>query len=387
MADTSITGLNAGATLHSDDWLVYVDTHDTSMSVNGTDKKLSPAVLLAGLGAGTVTTVSVASANGLAGTVANATTTPAITLSTTITGLLKGDGTAISAATANTDYQSPITLTTTGSSGAATFTGNTLNVPQYSGGNGTGTVTTVSVASANGLAGTVANATTTPAITLSTTITGLLKGDGTAISAATANTDYQSPITLTTTGSSGAATFTGNTLNVPQYSGGNGTGTVTTVSVASANGLAGTVANATTTPAITLSTTITGLLKGDGTAISAATANTDYQSPITLTTTGSSGAATFTGNTLNIPQYSGGNGGGSVTSVAMTGDGTVFASSVSGSPITTSGTLAPRWPPRRRTWSWPGRPRAMRRRRRSAPWPWRTCPRSRCPSAGPARPP
>ena len=89
-----------------------------------------------------------------------------------------------------------------------------------------------------------------------------------------------------------------------------GSGTVTTVSVVSANGLAGTVANATTTPAITLSTTITGLLKGNGTAISSATAGTDYQAPITLTTTGSSGAATFVGNTLNIPQYTGGGGGG-----------------------------------------------------------------------------
>ena len=35
-------------------------------------------------------------------------------------------------------------------------------------------------------------------------------------------------------------------------------------------------------------------------------AGTDYQAPITLTTTGSSGAATFSSNTLNIPQYSGG---------------------------------------------------------------------------------
>lgn len=58
-----------------------------------------------------------------------------------------------------------------------------------------------------------------------------------------------------------------------------GTGTVTTVSVVSANGFAGTVATATTTPAITLTTTITGLLKGNGTAISAATAGTDYLSP------------------------------------------------------------------------------------------------------------
>lgn len=54
--------------------------------------------------AGTVTSVSVVSANGFAGTVATATTTPAITLTTTITGLLKGNGTAISAAVANTDY-------------------------------------------------------------------------------------------------------------------------------------------------------------------------------------------------------------------------------------------------------------------------------------------
>ena len=83
------------------------------------------------------------------------------------------------------------------------------------------------------------------------------------------------------------------------------TGSLTSVSVVSANGFAGTVANPTTTPAITLSTTVTGLLKGNGTAISAATANTDYQSPITLTTTGTSGAATFTSNTLNIPQYAG----------------------------------------------------------------------------------
>jgi hypothetical protein len=53
--------------------------------------------------------------------------------------------------------------------------------------------------------------------------------------------------------------------------GGGGSGTVTTASVVSANGLAGTVANPTTTPAITLSTSVNGFLKGNGTAISAAT--------------------------------------------------------------------------------------------------------------------
>ncbi len=60
-----------------------------------------------GAGAGTVTTISVTSANGLAGTVANPTTTPAITLTTSITGMLKGNGTAISAGTAGTDYLTP----------------------------------------------------------------------------------------------------------------------------------------------------------------------------------------------------------------------------------------------------------------------------------------
>lgn len=54
---------------------------------------------------------------------------------------------------------------------------------------------------------------------------------------------------------------------------------------------------------------------------------------LTLTTTGSSGAATLVGSTLNIPNYSGGSG--SVTSVA-TNDGT----GINGGTITTSGTLA-----------------------------------------------
>lgn len=56
-------------------------------------------------------------------------------------------------------------------------------------------------------------------------------------------------------------------------------GTVTSASVVSANGFAGTVATDTTTPAITISTSITGLLKGNGTAISAATSGTDYVVP------------------------------------------------------------------------------------------------------------
>ena len=56
-------------------------------------------------------------------------------------------------------------------------------------------------------------------------------------------------------------------------------GTVNDVSVVSANGFAWTVANASTSHDITLTTSITGIIKGNGTAISAATAWTDYLAP------------------------------------------------------------------------------------------------------------
>ena len=90
---------------------------DGELAINTLDEKLyfknsagtvkllaSSAAVLAD---GTVTSASVVSANGFAGTVATATTTPAITLSTSVTGIIKGDGTALSAAVAGTDYVTP----------------------------------------------------------------------------------------------------------------------------------------------------------------------------------------------------------------------------------------------------------------------------------------
>jgi hypothetical protein len=121
-------------------------------------------------------------------------------------------------------------------------------------------------------------------------------------------------------------------------------GTVTSVSVVSANGFSGTVATSTTTPAITLSTSVSGLLKGNGTAISAAVSGTDY-APATsgasiLYGNGAGGfsnvdigsGVSFIGGTLSATGA-----GGTVTSVAATVPAFL---SVSGSPITTSGTLA-----------------------------------------------
>lgn len=114
----------------------------------------------------------------------------------------------------------------------------------------------------------------------------IVKGNASGTGATTlqsANTASSTTFTLPgVDGTSGQFLSTDGSGNLTFTSG--GTGSVTTVSVVSANGLAGTVANATTTPAITLSTSITGVLKGNGTAISAATAGTDYVAPGTATT-------------------------------------------------------------------------------------------------------
>lgn len=78
--------------------------------------------VLTGTAAGTVTAVSVANANGFAGTSSGG-ATPALTLSTTINGVLKGNGTAISAATAGTDYSAGTSALATGIVKSTTGTG------------------------------------------------------------------------------------------------------------------------------------------------------------------------------------------------------------------------------------------------------------------------
>jgi hypothetical protein len=82
---------------------------------------------------------------------------------------------------------------------------------------------------------------------------------------------------------------------VSWVAGGGGSGTVTDVSVVSANGFAGTVATSTTTPAITLTTSVTGVLKGNATAISAATSGTDYSLGTSALATGIIKSTTGTG--------------------------------------------------------------------------------------------
>ena len=141
------------------------------------------------------------------------------------------------------------------------------------------------------------------------------------------NTAYTNRITsLTTTGSSGASTLSSNVLNVPTYT---------------LSGLGG-------QPLATNLTSLSGLTYASASFVKMTAAGTfaldtnSYQGALTLTTTGTSGAATLVGNTLNIPQYSGGasytfstgltNSSGTVTSNLSTG--------VSGGQSVVGGTAA-----------------------------------------------
>lgn len=160
-AIAALTGTGLARRTGADTWTLDTNTYYLASNPNGYTTNT-----------GTVTTTSVVSANGFAGSVATASTTPTITLSTTITGLLKGNGTAMSAAVAGTDY-----LTPTGS--AASLTGLTsgqvttaLGFTPYNATNpsgytsNTGTVTNFSFTNSGGFTGTVNNAGTTPTLSL-----------------------------------------------------------------------------------------------------------------------------------------------------------------------------------------------------------------------------
>jgi hypothetical protein len=192
---------------------------------------------------------------------------PALSYVSSVTGTAPvvssgGLNPAISMAAANTSTNGYLTSTDW----------NTFNSKQPAG----TYVTSVAVASSNGFAGTSSGG-ATPTLTLTTSISGIIYGNGTALAAATisAPLGYSAgtlSITQAGAASNGYLSSTDwNTFNNKQPAG----TYVTAVSVVSANGLAGTSSGG-ATPALTLSTTITGLLKGNGTAISAATSGTDY---------------------------------------------------------------------------------------------------------------
>ena len=119
--------------------------------------------------AGTVTSISVASANGFAGTSSGG-ATPSLTLSTTITGVIKGNGTTLSTAAAGTDYVAPGGALGTPSSGTLT---NCTGLPVSTGVSGLGTnvATFLATPSSSNLAAAITDETGTGALVFANTPT------------------------------------------------------------------------------------------------------------------------------------------------------------------------------------------------------------------------
>jgi hypothetical protein len=185
--------------------------------------------------------------------------------------------------------QNTITLATIGNSGAATFISNTLNIPNY---------TLV------GLGGITLNSLAASSPLSYDSITGIFSIQ---IANSTQNgylsslsfntfTNKQNAITLTTTGSNGSATFISDTLNIPTYT------------LAGLGGISLSSLSASAPLSYNSGTGAFSITQASG-STNGFLSSTDWttfnnkQSTITLTTTGSSGAATFVSNTLNIPNY------------------------------------------------------------------------------------
>lgn len=223
--------------------------------------------------------------------------------------------------------QGSLTLTTTGSSGAATLVGDTLNIPQYSGGGGGGLTAVVDDTTPQ-LGGTLdangndidmgSNIISDSRVGQWNTAYGW--GDHSTQGYITSETshadvvvdgDFTSQGIMLRGASSGTySILTDNSTNWnTAYGWGDHStqGYVTSSGVTSVTGTAPVVSSGGTTPAISMAAATTSV-NGYLTSTDWNTFN-GKQGSITLTTTGTSGAATFIGDTLNIPEYSAGGGG------------------------------------------------------------------------------
>jgi hypothetical protein len=364
---------------------------------------------------GGLSTVGIATANGFGGTSSGG-TAPSLTLTTPLTGILKGNGTAMLAAIPGTDFTTiaqlgtkvdtsvktkvarPLYVTIADSTlhsdtvslskagvlkpGYVTNSNDTLatkaDVRAGGGGGSGGTVTNVSAitlgTTGTDLTSTVATPNTTPVITLNvpnasaanrgallaadwTTFNGKLSPTGSAAAltgfptfnqnttgnAATVTTNANLTGPVTSTGNATAigtgaisntmlansavallsGTNSGDNATNTQYSGlvtnathtGDATGS-TVLTLVTVNSNVGTFGTASSVPTVTVNGK--GLITA---AVNTAIQVTESQvtnlvsdlagkqAALTLTTTGTSGSATLTGATLNIPSYTGGSSG------------------------------------------------------------------------------
>lgn len=219
--DTPISSLKPYTTQHPDDLLVIVDVHDTSMAPSGTDDRVTVAQLfgspangdLVGWVNGVPAPITLGTDLALSGTPAT-TLGVAPALTSAVTALQTGQGGMFWSVAVTSDRDAiPLAVRV---EGMQCFTQDTqlywsLLPPPWTGTgtdwmetlplvvehNGTAVATsgTLNFIDGTGITLTVANNTTSDRIdiTLETTVTGILKGNGTAIAAAVAGTDYVVP--------------------------------------------------------------------------------------------------------------------------------------------------------------------------------------------------
>jgi hypothetical protein len=288
---------------------------------------------------GTVTSVSVVSANGLNGTVATPTTTPAITLSTTITGILKGNGTAISSAVSGTDYQAPLSFTNSifNSSGIISLVNDSASpsASKYYGTDGSATLGYHSLPSIT--SGNLTDS-STDGITV-TNGTGAVLGSGTSIAQAQSSASQNGYLSSTDwstfngkqaaiTGAASSVTSTNLTINRALISDGFGK-----IAVSTATSTALSYLDATSSIQTQLNSKQSALTFSDSLVNTSGTVTLvgDSVTPGASMYYGTNGSSTL--GYYALPT-------GTITSVGLSDGSTSPIYNIGGSPITSSGTLS-----------------------------------------------